>query len=117
MKNWSKKELKSLKNLREKGYTVKEISAKLNRSSSSVHYKLSCLGVALTPQEVKNMKNFSTIQALCWSCAKSANSGCSWSKDLTPVEGWTVMTAKRADGGRMVTMTKVLSCPEFQAEI
>lgn len=25
---------------------------------------------------------------LCWSCQNATNSGCSWSRSLTPVEGW-----------------------------
>lgn len=24
----------------------------------------------------------------CWTCKKACNSGCSWSRDFIPVDGW-----------------------------
>ena len=45
----------------------------------------------------------------CWKCAKSVNSGCSWSKKLVPVTGWMAEAHHVHDGIRYT----VLECPEF----
>jgi hypothetical protein len=43
--------------------------------------------------------------ALCWTCGKATNSGCSWSENLTPVKGWDAIAER---GG-----VTVLRCPEY----
>lgn len=63
-------------------------------------------------------------QTICWDCQK-ATGGCSWSKSLTPVEGWeatltpiNITTTKdrkrdKAYAYRSAPGYKVKSCPEF----
>ncbi len=41
---------------------------------------------------------------LCWSCQNATNSGCSWSRSLTPVEGWVATKSYSYS---------VKSCPEY----
>lgn len=31
-------------------------------------------------------------QSICWDCKNSTGGGCSWSKELKPVEGWDAKT-------------------------
>ena len=55
--------------------------------------------------------------SICWRCRKATNSGCSWSRDKKPVEGWTA-TEKNYKGfnGKLVTSYCVIDCPEFEGE-
>lgn len=58
------------------------------------------------------LKGYST---LCWTCEKS-KSGCSWSKDLTPVNGWeAIPTFIHGSAHHKGYMSfKVISCPEYE---
>lgn len=54
---------------------------------------------------------------LCWDCKNAATSGCRWSKDLKPVEGWTaVKTDKRLSKGLRMSSFLVIECPEFERD-
>lgn len=52
-------------------------------------------------------------EQLCWSCAKCI-SGCSWSRDFIPVEGWDAELDyhRRIDAHTQITY-KIYDCPEF----
>lgn len=52
-----------------------------------------------------NDKSCHTFQ-LCWDCRKASTNGCSWSRKLVPVEGWTATPSER--GSYAIT-----ECPEF----
>lgn len=54
--------------------------------------------------------NIATISKhLCWKCEKVTKSGCSWSKKLIPVKGWSADVRIVHDGPRYT----VTDCPEF----
>lgn len=60
------------------------------------------------------MSNRSKVKStLCWSCRKSTNSGCSWSRALIPVDGWKAeedhLKTNYADNQTYL----VIECPEF----
>ena len=44
---------------------------------------------------------------LCWDCAKATNSGCNWSRNFTPVEGWD------AEATTICTQCKINSIPSY----
>ena len=52
----------------------------------------------------------------CWICQNSCG-GCSWSKELKPVEGWRArsVTVKNKEGDSYRTY-RILSCPKFIQE-
>ena len=55
---------------------------------------------------------------LCWDCA-NACSGCSWSRNFTPVQGWiaesTTIVFKHPNGNEHETKTyKIIECPEYR---
>ena len=50
-------------------------------------------------------------ETLCWSC-KNACGGCSWSRNLVPVEGWNTIPVKIK--GIKTQSYKVISCPKFE---
>lgn len=55
---------------------------------------------------------------LCWFCDKATCSGCSWSKEFKPVEGWdaepTLVTQWSGKGKpRQTSSYMVYSCPDF----
>lgn len=51
----------------------------------------------------------------CWSCANACG-GCSWSENLTPVEGWdAIPIIVKDDEGDIRTYT-IHSCPQYKAE-
>ena len=53
---------------------------------------------------------------ICWDCAKFAGD-CSWSKDFTPVTGWTaVPTEKQQFRGQPLKSYLVTDCPEFERD-
>lgn len=47
--------------------------------------------------------------SICWECAKSINSGCSWSDGFVPVEGWVA----EAEDNKSTRSYCVKYCPEF----
>lgn len=64
--------------------------------------------------EKKNHRHNPKCGQLCWRC-ENATGGCSWSKELKPVNGWKAIEVKRdADEGDTY---KILYCPLFKEEI
>lgn len=53
--------------------------------------------------------------SLCWKCAKSTNSGCSWSMAFVPVEGWTAVRDIIHHNYRSESYM-VVECPEFERD-
>ena len=49
---------------------------------------------------------------LCWSCSKACGE-CSWSRSLTPVEGWEAEEVSRSTNHNEFPSYKVLECPEY----
>ncbi len=61
------------------------------------------------------MKKRRGRESLCWDC-KNACGGCSWSRNLTPVEGWEAKTIKVKGNfytGEVLDSYVVINCPEF----
>ena len=60
---------------------------------------------------------FKKSDTLCWDCEKACGS-CSWSRELTPVEGWEV--TETGDPTYLLSLRKivptvsVISCPKFK---
>jgi predicted nucleic acid-binding Zn ribbon protein len=50
--------------------------------------------------------------ALCWHCTKACG-GCSWSRNLIPIEGWKAKEIKNASYS-VIKSYKVIECPEFE---
>jgi len=44
----------------------------------------------------------------CFNCKKAVCSGCSWSMNFTPVEGWIAKKSKKTDSYH------IYFCPEFE---
>ena len=51
---------------------------------------------------------FTPKHTLCWDCANSTNSGCSWSDKFIPVKGWTAVRNEEKDS------YQVMKCPLFE---
>ena len=55
-------------------------------------------------------------ETLCWDCQK-ATGGCSWSRNLTPVEGWEAKQIKVKGNfytNEVLDSYVVTNCPEFK---
>lgn len=63
-------------------------------------------------------------ETICWCCANSACSGCSWALDFTPVPGWdaepTKIKAHTTQAGAVkiyeIDSYKVKQCPLFKPD-
>lgn len=70
--------------------------------------------------EIHNNTFVSRDETLCWSC-QNATGGCSWSKKLKPVRGWTAerIFLKYNENGKAKydKSYKVVSCPKFKADV
>ena len=62
------------------------------------------------------MKGQNTAQNICWDCQKAAGA-CSWSKNLTPVEGWEAEEVPymmyHGSGYTVASTYHITKCPEF----
>ena len=47
-------------------------------------------------------------ETLCWNCANACSNGCSWSRELVPVDGWDAVETRK---GYLVK-----ACPQFEKE-
>jgi len=57
-------------------------------------------------------------EQLCWSCDKACNGGCSWSRELVPVEGWDAEPIKvKQENGRYVDSFRIKGCPLYKREV
>lgn len=52
-------------------------------------------------------------RTLCWDCANATNSGCSWSRSLDPVEGWTAVEDEMLTNYKNKKTFFVIECPQF----
>lgn len=60
--------------------------------------------------------SYAGSKQLCWDCANATNGGCSWSRDFTPVPGWTArrIPGRVYHGGQATEETYMITaCPEF----
>ena len=67
-----------------------------------------------TKKEIERTKHIT----LCWECAK-AGGLCSWSKNFTPVDGWTavptkIVASQYGDKSNTIDSYDVYACPEFE---
>lgn len=51
----------------------------------------------------------------CWTCKKACG-GCSWSKNLTPIEGWVALPVKIKYGSVPDITYQIIECPEYERE-
>lgn len=58
----------------------------------------------------RNSLRCNNDEQICWRC-KNACGGCSWSHNLTPVNGWKATFIKREDDE--LDTYKIIYCPEF----
>lgn len=56
---------------------------------------------------------YRSTDTLCWRCANSVNSGCSWSESFEPVQGWTAEEKFKINEPYGKTYL-VKDCPEFE---
>ena len=62
-------------------------------------------------------------ETLCWKCAnavpnRDGTRGCSWSRKLIPVDGWTaIKTRKKSKDKYVMCSYEVLDCPEFVSDV
>lgn len=64
-------------------------------------------------RELKRQTNPPKNDTLCWKC-KNACGGCSWSKNLTPVEGWKAERVYNNVYSQDTVSYRVRECPEFE---
>ena len=56
-------------------------------------------------------------ETLCWRCARAGTGGCSWDKNLTPVEGWTAQQRRFREQTGVYTQTDLVEgCPLFEED-
>lgn len=73
------------------------------------------------PRRTNLDPNLQTSRTICWKCQNAVpdkhGRGCSWSRNLEPVEGWKALETSviRWDGGvrREIMSALVVECPEF----
>ena len=71
------------------------------------------IGEATAPTEVRKVKEEKkNTETKCWSCGNYA-SGCSWSRDWTPVDGWTAEKTTIKQGDEYNESYNVIDCPEY----
>ena len=54
------------------------------------------------------------ISTICWDCVNACRSGCSWSENFTPVEGWEAEHI--VDEKKGTDTYRVIRCPQFAKE-
>lgn len=69
--------------------------------------KCFCRGQVATSEKNKKTKRQGQI---CWYCKKCCGE-CSWSRDLTPIEGWTAKKTKTEGGSYRIS-----KCPQFEED-
>ena len=95
--------LQIMKVMSKEMHTIQEYCSATNMPSASIYNDLADFGIAYTPSEVKI-----DPPTLCWKCENACTNGCSWSKQLIPVENW---NAEETDISYIVK-----DCPLFKAE-
>lgn len=65
---------------------------------------------------VRPKRRKDAYETICWTC-QNATGGCSWSRNLTPVDGWKAEIKKIKNTNKLGTTYadsyKVISCPEY----
>jgi hypothetical protein len=112
-KRWTEEERAYLRDSYGKK-TAREIGECLGRSTEATNAQARFLGIIKSPHKVKTMM-------LCEDCGNAVpntftGKGCSWSRNLEPVEGWTAKPTKLRAHNRQdpeIGSYQVLACPEF----
>ena len=115
MRAWTKADSETLYKMREKGHTYEYIGKVLGKSA------IACRRFA--QRKAIHKAAYDYKQTLCWDCINAVpnpetGDGCSWSRTLTPVEGW------QAEGTRLMSYANtdprefssyiVMECPRFR---
>lgn len=61
------------------------------------------------------VKRFAPSKTICWDCKNAVpdeKNGCSWSRELKPVDGWTAMPPRSGVKGSY----KVIKCPKYKGD-
>ena len=111
---WTMTEKRILENMRREGCTYSQIAERIGRTEHAV--KTYALHYADCPRK-KNGGN-----TLCWTCINAVPNpqkghGCSWSRKLIPVKGWTaegtILKCYATSEPKKYTCYRVMKCPEF----
>ena len=115
---FTEEQLAEFKEMYEEGASYAEIRRRFDIGSDrTVETLLNQAGIAErrsrdTCKGVKRSNKQS--QQLCWDC-KKATGGCSWSKNFTPVPGWTAEKICSVAYNDVVRETySITACPEFE---
>lgn len=69
--------------------------------------------------QTKEGDGFVATGTLCWRCVNSIpglRTGCSWSREFIPVEGWMAVEKTRVYDGHPRLTYSVILCPDFVEE-
>ncbi len=97
------------------GMELKQICEKLEVGYYAVYNTLKAAGHKVkraTAGRKKTKEDFAKREQPCWHCKKYAG-GCSWSRDFTPVEGW---TAEKVLMGSGTETYEIKECPELVSD-
>lgn len=96
------------------GKKFAEIRKKHRISDITVRGILTRAGVPLKRERPAGRNDFAGYgEQLCWRCAK-ATGKCSWSRNLTPVPGWTATTVKRETYLQAADNYYITACPLYE---
>ena len=108
------------------GIPLSRLHTRLSSQHAWASRDIYLIGMALgiTPQDYHYyFRGFSSPgkDTLCWRCANAVpteDTGCLWSREFKPVEGWdaeeTSVLAKNKSGARHLVSYRVKSCPGFE---
>lgn len=114
--NWTKWQIATLYKMRDEGHTYAEIGHRIGKSPTA------CKRYASRDRSCRFGRDYNYKQTICWGCINAVpnpetGAGCSWSRNLVPVEGW------EAEGTRLLsyanldprefTSYRVIKCPEY----
>ena len=112
----TQKEKQQVIELYETGTKVVDISRTVEIAEQSIYKILRENGIKerryVKSGEERKLQKPKTNQ-LCWDCGKYAG-GCSWSRDFTPVEGWTAEKVLMTSGTETY---EIKECPEFVSDL
>ena len=95
---------------RTKSYVTGAVYRGLPIKHKETGEKFDCIFPERKPYKITRVKS----EQPCWTCKKYCG-GCSWSKNLTPVEGWAANpTTIHHEKGRIITSFEIISCPEYE---
>ena len=64
----------------------------------------------------RDINTYYRKESKCWSCS-NCYSGCSWSCDFIPVNGWKAEKTYISSNGEYAESYKVIECPEYMEDV